>query len=293
MTGLKIGDRLFDGDQLISALVQYKLLEPLVEQVVLDEAIQTVSFSKEELFYRMVGASDSPIPEDFTEFLTHWCQQKGITAAYFESVLLRDLKIEKFKQLHFTSKVESVFLNSKSDLDQIEYSLIQLTDVELAAELYFQLRDDNADFAQLAQSYSLGSERHAGGWVGPVPFSTLPVEAAEMLRQAKVGEICPPLMVADRVCLARLERLIPARLTEATYTQLTQKLYTQWLESQAKQLMAMPEAIAVLNSALPPQKSIDAGNGAGNAALPDSSADLSADLSADFTVDSPIEFEVI
>ncbi|MBD3881829.1 hypothetical protein IFO70_08690 [Phormidium tenue FACHB-886] len=246
---LKVGDRLFNSDQLVSALVQYKLLEGLVGQVILDEALLSVTLSREELFYTLMGSTNSPVPEDFNGFLMAWCQQQGITPAYFEAVVLRNIKIEKFKQIYFSSKIESTFLTSKSTFDQVEYSLIQLTDPTLAAELYFQIRDDKADFAQLAQCYSLGEERYTGGWVGPVTLSTLPIEVANLFRQVEVGMVCEPLTIADRVWLVRLERLLPARLTPATHAQLVNQLYTEWLQAKAKELIATPGAIEVLGQA--------------------------------------------
>jgi len=242
---LKIGNRLFTGDQIISALVQYKLLEPLVGQVLLDDVIQEVLLSKQELFQALVGRTDTPLPEDFESFVTQWCEGKGIALDYLNAVLLRELRVEKFKQLYFAEKVESEFLRSKSSLDQVEYSLIQLTDLALAQELYFHLRDDSADFAQLAQRYSLGNERETEGWIGPVPMSTLPVEIADLFRMGKIGTIYGPVPIADRFWVVRLEKLTAARLTEATRTNLINHLYNRWLQSQIKALMSTPGTIAV------------------------------------------------
>jgi hypothetical protein len=252
-SSLRIGDRLFNSEQIISALVQYKLLDPLVGQVILDKVIQPIGLSVEEIFYSLNGSADSPIPENFNEFLTQWCQKQEVTLSYLENVLLRDLRIEKFKQVQFASQVEAEFLRVKSEFDQVEYSLMELSDLALATELYFQLRDDAADFAQMAQRYALGDERYTGGWSGLVPFSALPVEVATLFRQVEVGTICEPITIADRVYLVRLERLIPARLTEATKAQLINRMHKQWLQSQVKALIATPNAIEVLEQSVSDQ----------------------------------------
>ncbi|PSB16397.1 hypothetical protein C7B61_13495 [filamentous cyanobacterium CCP1] len=244
-TCLKIGNRLLDGDQIVSALIKYKLLEPLVGQILLDEMLRNVSLSKQELFQSLVGTANVPLPDDFNQFLMQWCQHKGITPTYFENVLLRDLCIEKFKQIRFASQVESEFLRKKSDFDKIEFSLIQLTDLAFAQELFFQLRDDDADFSHLAQQFSLGGERQTGGWIGPVSLSTLPVEVATLLRNGQPGVIYGPIPVADRFWLVRLERLMAARLTSETRANLIDRLYTQWLQTQIKAFIASPESIAV------------------------------------------------
>lgn len=242
---LKIGHRLLDGDQIISALVRYKLLETLVGQVLLDEVLQEVTLSREEVFYTLMGATDAAIPEDFEGFVTQWCKIKGVTIEYFKAVVLRELRLEKFKQANFADRLESEFLRIKSELDEVEYSLIQLNDLSLAQELYFQLRDDGVDFAQLARQYSSGSERQTGGWIGPVQMSTLPIEVAALFRNGQEGAVYGPVPVADGFWLVRLERLIAARLTAATRVSLMNRLYSQWLNAQVKAMIATPGMIAV------------------------------------------------
>ena len=246
---LKIGDYLLDGDQIISALVRYKLLEPMVGQIMLDEAIQDVPLSKQELFQTLFGTTDVPIPEDFEGFIKQWCQLKGVTLDYFQSVVLRELQVQKFKQIRFASQVESEFLRIKSELDQVEYSLIQLTHLPKAQELYFQLRDDGADFMQLAQQYSEGPERLTGGWVGPVPLAALPIEVATLFRSEQVGTIYGPIPIADSFWVVRLEQFTAARLTEATRLDLMNRLYNQWLQTQTKAMTENPGTIAVLSNA--------------------------------------------
>lgn len=245
---LKIGDYLLDGDQIISALVRYKLLETMVGQILLDEAIKDVPLSKQELFYTLFGATEAPIPDDFEGFIKQWCQLKGVTLDYFKSVVLRELQVQKFKQLRFANQVESEFLQLKSELDQVEYSLIQLTHLPRAQELYFQLRDDGADFTQLAQQYSLGPERLTGGLVGPVPLSTLPIEVATLFRSEQVGTVYGPIPVADGFWVVRLEQFTAARLTEATRADLMNRLYNQWLQTQIKAMTETPGTIAVLSN---------------------------------------------
>ncbi len=246
---LKIGHRLLDDGQVISALVQYKLLDSLVGQVLLDEVIQEVPLSKEELFHILVGATDAPVPEDFESFLLQWCQHQGVQPDYFSAVMLRELRVQKFKQLQFADQVESEFLRIKPDLDQVEYSLIQLTNLKLAQELYFQLRDDGAEFSQLAQQYSLGRERESGGWISPAPFSTLPIAVAALFRSEQVGAIYGPVPVSDRFWIVRLEQFTSARLTEATRIDLVDRLYTQWLQSQVKRITETPGMISFQSSA--------------------------------------------
>ncbi|MGG6264912.1 peptidylprolyl isomerase [Leptolyngbya sp. AN03gr2] len=242
---LKIGGRLLDSDQMISALVQYKLLEPLVGHLLLDEVFKEVPLLKQEVFHTLTGGADDAIPDNFEQFVAQWCQQRDITLEYFQTVMIREWQLQKFKQIQFATQVESEFLRMKPDLDQVEYSLIQLEDSSLAQELYFQLRDDGIAFSKLAREHSLGDEKQSEGWVGPVPFSTLPIDIAALFRHQRAGVVYPPVRIGDRCWIVRLERLIAARLTHATRTQVIERLYNRWLQTQIQQVMNTPGAIAV------------------------------------------------
>lgn len=243
-TCLKIGNRLLDGDRIVSALIQYELLEPLVGQILVDEAIEAVPLSHREVFEALIGSTGLPMPEDFDRFLLQWCELKSVTPAYLTNVIVRQMRIEKFKQIRFAPKVESEFLHNKSSFDQVEYSLLQTDDFLLAQELYFQLCDDEASFAELAQQYSIGSERETEGRVGPVPLSVLPEPIANRFRAPSIGKVYEPIAVEDRYWIVRLDQLTAAHLTERTRTLMINQMYSQWLQSQVKALLSTPDAIA-------------------------------------------------
>jgi hypothetical protein len=237
MSALKIGDRQLNSDQIVSALVQYKLLEPLVGQVLLDQVIEQVPLSEQELVSALGGDTQSEIP-DLQEFVKQWCQRMEITPVYFKGVILRELRVQKFKQIHFAGQIEAEFLRLKPEFDQVEFSLVQLTDFSLAQELYFHLRDDGADFAAIARQYSQGR----GGRVGPVALSELPPDVVNLFRGGQTA-VCAPIKVGECFWIVRLEKMIAARLTEAVRASLMARLYDRWLSSQVNTLMAQPGAI--------------------------------------------------
>jgi hypothetical protein len=239
MSALKIGDRHLDSEQIVSALVQYKLLEPLVGQVLLDEVIAHVPLSEQELLSALgrtdLGRTENA-EEDLQEFVNHWCQQMNVTPAYFKGVVLRELRVEKFKQMEFAPQIEPEFLRLKSEFDQVEFSLLQLSDLALAQELYFHLRDDGADFEPLARQYG------GGGKVGPMSLSALPQGVAGWFRSGRSG-VCEPIAVGECFWIVRLEKFIAASLTDAVRLSLMNRLYDRWLSSRVAQFMTQPGAV--------------------------------------------------
>lgn len=239
---LRIGSRLLCSEQIISALVEYKLLEPLIEQIILDHRLSQVTLSEQDITSQLGEEIHEPISE---EYLQRWCKQHQITWDYFNLVMLRDLRIEKFKQVYFQRQVESEFIQLRAELDQISYSCLQVNDSFLAQELYFQLHDDGVDFAQLARRYSLGAERQTGGRVERAALSSLPPEVAHILLNGKIAEVYGPIAVADLFWIVRPEYRLIASLTEDTRTLLTERGYHRWLQTQVQTLMAQPDAIVL------------------------------------------------
>jgi hypothetical protein len=241
---LKIGSRQFSGDQVVTALVRYRMLDTLVSNVVLDQEVQSLPLSQQEVFNQLMGATDTPVPDNFDQFLVDWCAQRGMSEDYLHSVILRELRVEKFKQLQFGTQVESEFLRTKSELDQVEFFLLELNSLSLAQEIYYQLRDDDQEFMQLAAQCTADQQQMAGR-VGPVAFSQLPIAVAEAFRNGAVGNIYGPIPVADRFWVMRIEQFIAARLTDVTRSQIMNRLYNQWLQSQVEAITAQPGAIAL------------------------------------------------
>ncbi|MCU0567811.1 MAG: peptidylprolyl isomerase [Oculatellaceae cyanobacterium Prado106] len=248
MRALKIGDRHLNTEQIVAALVQYKLLEPLVGQVLLDKAIQQVPLSELELVRALSGNAEAEMPKDLSAFVTQWCQKVGIEGDYFEGVILRDMRIEKFKKIQFGQQVEAEFMRLKPEFDQAEYSLIRVADAAFAQEIYFHLRDDGADFESLARLYSIGPERQTGGRIGPIALSHLPPVIAQQFRSESSG-VHPPIALSDastqHFWIVRLERFLPASLTESTRSQIINGLYERWLRSQINHFLSQPDAIQV------------------------------------------------
>lgn len=237
---LTIGSSVFDLEHLVAALVQYNLLPKLVEAVVLDRAIEHIPLTKQAVYERLTGLRDGVIPDDFETFLQVWCEENRQSFRDLNAKVLRPLRIQRFKALRFHQQVPAEFLRLKDDLDQVEYSLIQVASLELAQDLFFQLRDDGVDFAQLAAAVSLGPERQSAGWVGPVPVSSLPPQVRRWLKSATPGTICSPIQVNHGFWLVRLEQLSTARLTEAVRQRIVERLFSQWLQDESRRWMETP-----------------------------------------------------
>lgn len=130
-------------------------------------------------------------------------------------------------------RVQEHFLQRKARMDNVFFMLMRIDKSPLAWEIFYRLRDDNQDFAQLAMTYSQGPEASYGGLVGPRPLQELNPELRKVLMTLKPGEISEPFTLDEKQYLiVRVLRMEQAQLVPALESSLRDELFEQWTERQ-------------------------------------------------------------
>ena len=224
------------GAEAIELLKKHSLLPQLQRELIIDTALTEVVCSPEEIFsaykafyhkYQINSDADR----------TQWLERNHFTLDQFEYLVLRTIKLDKFKQIAFANKIDSYFLQRKAQLDRFTYSLLRVKDRHLAQELFFRIQAGEATFPELAKQYSGGQEAEVGGLVGPHDLTVPHPALAQKLSSLKAGQLAPPVQIADWFAIVRLEKYLPAQLDRDMRSQLTNELYEQWLQSQVNQLL--------------------------------------------------------
>jgi parvulin-like peptidyl-prolyl isomerase len=216
---------------LLPLLTHYQLLPQLLKELIIDQAIHTLSLSPEEevlaleQFYTQQQIQDEPQRQVWLNYYRMTPEQLRLQAH-------RQFKLQKFKQLTWGSHLESDFLKHKSQFDQYIYSLIRVDSLEVAQELYFRLQGQEQTFPDLARQYSQGPETQTGGLVGPITAGKLHPTLVQLLTNALPGQVRPPAWVDKWFVILRLEQQIPAQLDRALREQLLEHHFQSWLKVQ-------------------------------------------------------------
>jgi hypothetical protein len=121
------------GEEAISLLQKFSMLPQFQRELILEAELASVSCSQEEMFsayktfYRKYQINSDAERDT-------WLVRNKCTLAQLEHSVLRTLKLDRFKQTTFGHKVESYFLQRKSQLDRVIYSLLRVKDPHLAQE---------------------------------------------------------------------------------------------------------------------------------------------------------------
>ncbi|MBD0269991.1 MAG: peptidylprolyl isomerase, partial [Cyanobacteria bacterium Co-bin8] len=233
---LTVGDRNYSAEDIIPLLRQYGLMPQLIRELVIDHAIAAIELTEEEQA-RAQARFDQTFNIQSDEQRQSFAAQRQLSPEAFAQLMLREEKLTKFKLETWGAKLESYFLQRKSSLDRVLYSLIRTQEPGLAQELYFRINDDGQPFADLAREYSEGQEAQTGGLIGPVELSVPHPSLARILSISQPGQLWPPTRVGEWFVVVRLEKFLPAKMDDATLQRLLDELFSVWLKEEIEKNM--------------------------------------------------------
>ncbi|MCP9816009.1 peptidylprolyl isomerase [Synechococcus sp. GreenBA-s] len=214
----------------LDRLRQRNLLRNLVEHEIVAEAVGAIALSEEEQQQAIANFGGKADPEALA---SQMARTHGWTRDDLAWQALLPLRIQRYCEEHHAPKAEARFLQRKTQLDQVVYSLLRIQDGALARELYFQIANGEASFAQLAGQHSEGPERDSSGVIGPKPLTSAHPQLAERLRTAQEGELLEPFRLVNWWVVVRLDRYIHASFNEATARQMAYELFQEWVQEEA------------------------------------------------------------
>ena len=212
-------------------LDRFNLLKPLVEQMLITQAIADVVVPVEQLEQARLGL----LHQRGFDGMAQWAELLEMLGRSEEEVLERlchSIRRRRLMRQRFAAKAEARFLERKSELDQVVYSLLRLENSFLARELYLQIESGESNFADLAKRYAEGPECNTNGIVGPVSLTQAHPALVEKLQVAKPGVLLEPFRISDWWLVVRLERYEPATFSDAVSDQMCQEMFDAWLDEE-------------------------------------------------------------
>jgi parvulin-like peptidyl-prolyl isomerase len=232
----RLTNNTISGAEVVGLLHQHGLMSQLQRELIIDAELESIECTPDEIFsaykafYHHQQISSDQDRHD-------WLARNHFALAQLEQLILRTIKLDRFKRETFGRRVDSYFLQRKSQLDRAKYSMLRVKDIHLAQELFFRLEAGEATFPELVKQYSQGQETETGGAIGPQELSIPHPTLAHKLRSLKPGQLAGPLQVADWYIVVRLDHFLPAQLDENMRGRLSEELYDQWIQQQLNKLM--------------------------------------------------------
>lgn len=229
-------------------LAAQQLLGRVLQADVLASALETVVLSDDDQS-QALGLFAQEQELESAEELEQFCRRQLLSPEDLQRIAARPLRLRRFCEREFQHKAEARFLERKTALDRVVYSLLRLEDPGLARELYLRIAGGEADFAELAAAYSQGPERQTRGVVGPVPLLQAHPALAQRLRSAEIGHLMEPFQVEQWWLVVRVENFTPASFDREIQDTMVRELFEEWLQQEVAQRMA--SLVAALDSEAP------------------------------------------
>jgi hypothetical protein len=224
---IQVGKRTFTTDAICEQLSNSDLLPQVLREMIIDEILADWAIE-----------IDGKIPYNQTEF-TDGCDRLGQLVGYqglnqlqLYKIVDRHLRLQKFKQARWSGRVYSHYLQRKSSLDRVEFSVMGVTDRGLAEEIFFRVQSGEQSFKDLAFKYSECAAALDGGKISSSEIDRTHPGIAPYLVSLQPGELSPIFSLDNLHVFVRLEGYISTDLNDSLTQTLIDELFETWVQQE-------------------------------------------------------------
>lgn len=212
-------------------ITSWGLLRQIKAEQIIDENIASIRLPNQDEFNNVVKQWCRFKNIESEEALNSWKTLNGLIDEKWEVFIVRKWQwsfwcINKFKE-----KISNYYLERKSYLDMIEYSIIRVKNQNLANELFLRIKEKEEKFEDIASKYSEGAEKNTNGHIGPVPLGNAHPSLAYLLQISEEGKICSPRTIDTWWVIVRKEKLFNTSLDDDLIQKLALELGANFLNN--------------------------------------------------------------
>lgn len=197
----------FDGDTLPSEWcttrrldLSSKLISPCYQLLQQSKCLEKVCL----LWIKNELASSWVSPKNFNPILTESISNDDGSVSDDIDIVL--YKCRCWTEYHWFSKLESLFLGYKEELDLLSCNLLRTTDRFLAYELYHRLKAKEASFAELSFQFGREPEKSLRGEYPLQSISSYPKSLIKPLKRLQPGEIMKPIKWGEDFAILQVNK---------------------------------------------------------------------------------------
>ena len=212
-------------DSIIEQVVMQKLTDMFALQKQFKVDISELQKSSDEVRFmnKLEKAEDTKV----------WLEKNYLSIDDFEKFMYCNVINGKVSKYLFKDKVESYFYENKLDYTGAAIYEIILNDPELAMELYYEIKENETTFAEVAYQYIEDKElKRKGGYLGVVTRKQMKPEVSAKVFAANPPELLKPIITSKGVHLIRVEEIVEPIFTPKLRYQILSNLFTQWQKQQ-------------------------------------------------------------
>tara|TARA_Y100000991_G_scaffold71619_1_gene53709 strand:+ start:399 stop:1109 length:711 start_codon:yes stop_codon:yes gene_type:complete len=205
-------------------MASWGLLRQIKAEEIINENIASIRLPDQYEFNNAVKQWCSFNKIESKEDLNYWKTLNGFKDEGWEVFIIRKWQWSFWCIKKFDDKISNYYLERKSFLDMIEYSIIRVKNQNLANELFLRIKEKEEKFEDIASKYSEGVEKNTNGHIGPVPLGNAHPLLAHLLQISEEGKVCSPRMIDTWWVIIRKEKLLNTSLNDEIIQKLALEL---------------------------------------------------------------------
>ncbi|QLE39984.1 peptidylprolyl isomerase [Nostoc sp. C052] len=169
-----------------------------------------------------------------------WLQKNSLSVDDFEEMVYTNVISGKLAEYLFGKKVESWFFEHQLDYGGAVIYEVILDDEDLGMELFYELREGEVSFPEVAHQYIQDKElRRVGGYRGIVRRKELKAEISAAVFASKPPQVLKPIVTSKGIHLILVEELIQPELDDKLRYQIMSDLFSGWVKQQVEEVEVM------------------------------------------------------
>jgi len=134
--------------------------------------------------------------------------------------------MEKYKD-----KLSEYFQIRKRDLDMFNYSIIKVSNKEIADELYLRIKEKESRFEDIAYEFSEGNEKYTSGKVGPISINKIESAISSLINVSNINQLWQPKISEGKWFILRLDNILSAEFNNTCKIKLSLELGEKFLDN--------------------------------------------------------------
>jgi len=211
---------------MLSLMIRHGQLRPFINSIITEQESKPIQLSESEhqkaaKIYRQRHNLNS------TEDIKAHCTKYGFDESQLKWQVQLQERIIRSSIDRFANKAELHYLTRKEQLDQISYSQLVVKNENFAQELYLRIKEDGANFKDLALELTKGTQRKPGWIIGPIQLARVPKPLNKRLQSVTPGTLLEPIHVQTNWVVARLDQYQPTEFDETMERRMCLELFQQ------------------------------------------------------------------
>ena len=212
-------------------IASWGLLRQIKAEEFIDQNISSIRLPNQDEFNYMVKQCCLLNKIESEESLNSWKIHNGLTDERWKIFIIRKWQWSLWCIKNFEDKISNYYLERKSYLDIIEYSIIRVKNENLATELFLRIKEKEETFEDISSKYSEGPEKETNGHIGPVPIGNAHPSLAHLLQINEEGKVCYPILIDSWWVIIRKDKLINTSLNDEIIQKLSLELGDMFLNN--------------------------------------------------------------